>query len=52
MKNDVQIYTPAQLAKTEIQDCLSLIKEGGALINSKTAANEFPHSAAIAIKKG
>jgi hypothetical protein len=51
MKSDLHVYTPAELVKTEIQDCLSLIKEGGALINSKTAANEFPHSAAIAIKR-
>ena len=51
MKNNVQVYKPAELVEAEIQDCLSVIKEGGALINSKTAVNEFPHSAVIAIKR-
>lgn len=50
MNDDVQVCPPTDLSKDEIQICISLIQEGGA-VDPMSVAKWFPLSRVVALKR-
>ena len=51
MMDDIQCYQGISLSKKDLEDCILLIKDGGAIKNLKTAEEELPLAKLVAIKR-
>ena len=47
----MQVFVPAELYKEEIQACIFLIQQGGAIENPKSVVEELPRAIVIAVKR-